>query len=395
MIRAPRKSAYGRTTSRMVSGIRFKHMTVGFEIVENGLGPRDVVRLASTAFVAHMRKITMLMVYAARSLAPTSHDDGKNHAGSLADSIVYIPKANAQGIMRYTIGVDADRWTSDYDERYLQAYKQHPTWGTLKNNRNLILYLLHEYWTIFANRIDMHSQYRDAHGGVNKMGVRPPSQRAKAKETTPLYPQVAKYITGIPVGEKFLFNGIYSVWEKESRFTKQSTLLHYSTLFPDLAGYGLSGKKELRAGKMFGTSTVFNMQTKEYDTIRHTGLAKGLAAKGLSDSILPDFDTADSISNIYGAAIPKSWYTKVPVGWTKKTKILKVPSALDRFVYHMKPRRARGEGGDFSALSRSNQALDSMNIDAEDAEGNALESTHAVDTSFMDTIQDWDFDERG
>jgi hypothetical protein len=357
MITAPRRSAYGRMTTHMVRGLRLKNMTVKFAVDSAGPSPRQVVSLASTAFITHMRHITMLMVYAARSLAPSSHDDGRNHKGSLADSIVYLPEYNANGIVSYTIGVDADRWKSDYDTRFKEAYKKSPFWGTLDNNPNYILWALHEWWTLMAHRIDTHHKYRDEHGGRNLMGSKPPSERAHEKQSSILYPQVAKYINGIEPGEKFLFNGVYSVWQKESKFTSHNSRLHYSSFFPELTRDSLRNRAAQLSGKsMFAvkssTGKVLRAQDYSYNSANRM-IATNPKLSGVSPFIVDDDSFINVLKNVRGAAIPSSWLRTVPATWTGDVGKMTRPTALERYTYNLGKyfRNPIGVGGD--AMSRS------------------------------------------
>lgn len=361
-------------------------MAIGFNVEEHGLAPRDVVKLTATAFVRHMQRIAMLMVYAARSLAPSSHG-GEIYAGSLADSIVYLTKPDAKGIMAYTIGVDADRWKSDYDEKYLEMYGKKPWWGTLSNNKNLILYNLHEYWSLISHRIEKQNKYRTAHDGMNKMGNPSPMERAKEKKGKNPYPQVDKYISGIPVGEKFLFNGIYSVWQKESRFTGKNTQLRYSSLFPDLSykttNINNINIHNIHSGQISGKSYGKNTQG-QYEEIEHNAAAVHLGRKDISAFALPPEFTRDSLTNVYGAAIPKSWYTQVPLGWSAKNKVTKVPTSLDRYIFRNLNKRKRGQGGDVFDLHRG---LFDDN-ERQDAEGNTIFDNYSDNNKGMNDILD-------
>lgn len=377
-MRKIRQAAYGRMTTHMVQGLRFKHMAIGFNVEEHGLAPRDVVKLTATAFVRHMQRIAMLMVYASRSLAPSSHG-GEIYAGSLADSIIYTTKPDAKGIMAYTIGVDADRWKSDYDAKYLEMYGKKPWWGTLSNNKNLILYNLHEYWSLISHRIEKQNKYRTTHDGMNKMGNKSPLERAKDKKGKNPYPQVDKYISGIPVGEKFLFNGIYSVWQKESRFTGKNTQLRYSSLFPDLS---FSGRN--RATGQISGSRIYKTTSGAYTETHYDTAAKGLRQKEISEFALPPKFTRDALINTYGAVIPKSWYTQVPLGWSAKNKVVKVPTSFDRYVFRNLNKRKYGQGGDYldlhSGLRNDNER--------QDAEGNTVFDNYSDNNQGMNDILD-------
>jgi len=282
-----RRSAVGHGTTHTLASIRFKNMSIQIDVNERGMSPRDITQTMIDTYLRYMRKMAQLMVYSARSLAPTSHSDGQYHRGSLTDSIIYTIKPARGGTLAFTIGVDADRWQSDYDERFAQAYGGKPPWGTLKNNKNYLLYLLHEYWTIFADRMEARSGYRDKHGGFNKMGERTAKERAEIKQTSNnYYPEVSKYIKGISVGEKFLYKGVLMVWTFAPKYLHGGTAKRlFSSVFPE---FKHGNQEKASAGNVSRARmlSVFDSQDVSMPYIPLEGLTN-VFSQNISNSWLP------------------------------------------------------------------------------------------------------------
>lgn len=225
-MRPNRSVFYGGSSESLLASTQFKGMSIKLTVSERGMSPRNLTKLALASHMRYMRKIAQLMVYTARSLAPTSHIDGGYHAGSLTDSIVAVNNQPHGGVYSFTIGVDGDKWDSDYDERYRRRYHRKPPWGTLKGNKNGILYLLHDHWkTIVDNLAEANAHY--ASGTIVKsidgkrrrinrkpLGGSTAQERAEAKQSKVYYPEIAPFMAGNKVGEKFLYNAVRTVWDK-------------------------------------------------------------------------------------------------------------------------------------------------------------------------------------
>lgn len=310
-----RRSAYGHGTTHQLASIRFKNMSIQIDVNERGMSPQDVTQTMIDAYLRYMRKMAQLMVYAARSLAPTSHSDGSYYRGSLSDSIIYTIKPARGGTVAFTIGVDADRWQSDYDERFKKAYGSNPPWGTLSNNKNYLLYLLHEYWTIFADRMEARSGYRDKHGGRNKMGELTAKERAEVKgNNNSYYPEVSKYIKGIAVGEKFLYKGVQLVWMFAPKYLHSGTGRRlFSSLFPEFR----HGNQEKAAAGSISANRIESV----------------LGGQDVSMPFVP----IEGLTNIYAKDLAKSWismdYSRNTIKASKPTtyvpKTVSLGAALD------------------------------------------------------------------
>ena len=179
----------------------------------------------------YIRDVARRMVSVVQALTPSSA--GGMYAGyifphTLSDSITYIVKPSATKF-DFTIGVDADNWTSDtYERSFVAAYRKEPPWGTVSENRNTILNALHEYWDI----ITVSPPRRVDEDGLNKMGLPPPQVRAQQKNTAMERPY------GLPVGGKFIYRGVKAVWDNVA--TDRLAKLTFESLF----------RKELNTGAL-------------------------------------------------------------------------------------------------------------------------------------------------
>jgi hypothetical protein len=209
------------STKQLVTGITYKGMSVKLTVTRKGMTPTDVVSLGRQAMRRYLRDVANRMVSVIQSITPSSSagaDARYIYPHTLTDSITYNIDDRKTNFA-FQIGVDGDNWTSEtFEELFRDAYHKNPPWGTVGTNKNTILYELHEYWDVHAN-----AKKKLDSDGLNKMGLPPPAERARQKDTATPRPY------GLRVGGKFIYRGVRAVWDNAK--TDRLASLYFNSFF--------------------------------------------------------------------------------------------------------------------------------------------------------------------
>lgn len=212
----------------MLHSIKYKGMTINLQLNQRGLTPTDLARMGYAALMQYVTVIANRMVEVARAITPEFKYDGSN-PNSLANSIRYVLGTN-KNQATFTIGVDADNWKSDYDEAFRTAYNTNVIpWGSMAD-KNLLLYKLHEYWGVTFPKESAKSRV------PTKMGTIPAIERAREKTAA-----VSSQAYGMPVGGKFLFRAVQTVWTKDAHRDSIQKMV-FSSMFKEELGTSVLGE---------------------------------------------------------------------------------------------------------------------------------------------------------